>query len=470
MDRRRFIGTVGALGVGSLPGTWDVAARAIGQPGEGDAEGPKAPSLSFPHAITDRSIVPYPATPPDPGHAGSVIIDPFCGSQILRVTDADTQSKRPGASFTTPSSSEAQPWAANSTAFFIHNTETSEYGLFRFDPAALTSTLMGYLPGGLSNPAFSYRNSSLVWGFKDLQIQQVNVDTGTTKTVVNLRDYPELGIPESPPWYLNSLSVDWWDQRVVAGLGASQDQSYILVVYDMRMGLEFLNTQTGEYGGWLKGKIEPFTPFTIHNSRVSKSGDVVRIAKASPTNVRAFWRPGTRAFQSLTSTLETPVNGHSAMGFTTYYGAWLGSTPFQWIAAPLWDIQSWQNLMNPVPASVPGWWSDYHISVKPDGEDRAPIYISTVNGGGGTNPTTPGAPLTSATAGDNEILALATDGSGNWWRFAHHYSTGKGSFYTYPRGNVSVDGAFFLFTSDWEITLGGEYPNQRTDVFLLKIK
>jgi hypothetical protein len=470
MDRRGFIGMAGALGFGSSLGTWDAAAKATGQPGKGVTRRSKAVTRSFPNAITDRSIIPYPATPPDPGQAGSVIIDPFCGNQILRVTDANTEPNKPGASFTTPSSSEAQPWASDSKRFFIHNSATGTYGLFSFDPVAFTSTLVGKLPGGLSNPAFSYQDETLVWGFKDLQIQQVRADSGKSRIVVDLRDYPELGIPESPPWYLNSLSVDWWDERAVASLGSSQDASYIVIVYDLHLGLEFLNTQTGEYDGWVKGKIEPWTPFTIHNNRISKSGDVVRIAKASPTNERAFWRPGSPSFQSVTSSLTTPVNGHSAMGFSTYYGAWLGTTPLQWIAAPLWRIEAWQNLMNPVPASVPGWWCDYHISVKPDGEDRAPIYISTVNGGGGTNPTTPGAPLTSATAGDNEILAVATDGSGDWWRFAHHYSTGKGSFYTYPRGNVSVDGDFFLFTSDWEITLGGEVPNQRTDVFVLKLE
>jgi hypothetical protein len=31
----------------------------------------------LPERITDRSIVSYPETPPDPGRAGSVIVDPL---------------------------------------------------------------------------------------------------------------------------------------------------------------------------------------------------------------------------------------------------------------------------------------------------------------------------------------------------------------------------------------------------------
>jgi len=49
---------------------------------------------------------------------------------------------------------------------------------------------------------------------------------------------------------------------------------------------------------------------------------------------------------------------------------------------------------------------------------------------------------------------------------AHTYSTARNGFWSTPRGNVSQDGRFFMFTSDWEDQLG-RMPNgdkYRTDV------
>jgi hypothetical protein len=49
---------------------------------------------------------------------------------------------------------------------------------------------------------------------------------------------------------------------------------------------------------------------------------------------------------------------------------------------------------------------------------------------------------------EDEILAVRTDGVPTVWRFAHHRSVYEGSFWDSPRGNVSPDGRFFLFTRD----------------------
>jgi hypothetical protein len=72
---------------------------------------------------------------------------------------------------------------------------------------------------------------------------------------------------------------------------------------------------------------------------------------------------------------------------------------------------------------------------------------------------------------DDEIIAVATDGSGAVWRFAHHRSITDGDIWDTPRGNVSQDGRWYVFTSNWERTLGWDpYDNHyRQDIFIVEL-
>jgi len=79
---------------------------------------------------------------------------------------------------------------------------------------------------------------------------------------------------------------------------------------------------------------------------------------------------------------------------------------------------------------------------------------------------------------------VATDGSGKVWRFAQHRSTvhirgetreesqrSGYNFWDAPRGNVSQDGRFYMFTSNWEETLGKDSQGRaREDVFVVKLE
>jgi hypothetical protein len=63
---------------------------------------------------------------------------------------------------------------------------------------------------------------------------------------------------------------------------------------------------------------------------------------------------------------------------------------------------------------------------------------------------------------DREIVRVATTGPSRVWRFAHHRATGAcddhdhgdSCFAAIAIGNVSQDGKFYLFGSDWEWSLG----------------
>ncbi|HLL74667.1 MAG TPA: hypothetical protein VK421_05335, partial [Pyrinomonadaceae bacterium] len=61
-----------------------------------------------------------------------------------------------------------------------------------------------------------------------------------------------------------------------------------------------------------------------------------------------------------------------------------------------------------------------------------------------------------------EVVQVATDGSGRVRRLLHHHSSFS-SYYDSPRANVSRDGRFVAFTSNW----GG--AGGRHDMFVARI-
>jgi hypothetical protein len=86
---------------------------------------------------------------------------------------------------------------------------------------------------------------------------------------------------------------------------------------------------------------------------------------------------------------------------------------------------------------------------------------------------------------DDEIVAVETDVPGQnptIWRFAQHRSdvsydgdATRTSFWYEPRPNVSPNGGWVLFTSNWEKTLGTDPvgdagASARQDVFLLRLQ
>jgi len=80
----------------------------------------------------------------------------------------------------------------------------------------------------------------------------------------------------------------------------------------------------------------------------------------------------------------------------------------------------------------------------------------------------------------NEIIAVAADGSGKTWRFAHDFTTTHSHRFStaWAIGTISQDGRFFIFSSDWMGSLGSESgaasctvgTNCRGDVFVVELK
>jgi hypothetical protein len=77
------------------------------------------------------------------------------------------------------------------------------------------------------------------------------------------------------------------------------------------------------------------------------------------------------------------------------------------------------------------------------------------------------------TVWDSEVDCIETDGLA-WtvWRFAHNRSAVLSQYFnTQPLMNVSPDGHYVLFTTDWDNQLGIETDgNPRSDVFIVQLE
>ncbi len=436
----------------------------------GQSSNPADRQCGPPHycARTDRETVPYPPTPPALGPAGSIITDPDFHSRILRVTDASSNRRRPGDSFVTPASSEQNIWNTTGTKFYVDDTNGRLF-LWDFDPARMTRQEVGELELGWSGAQFSYSQPDILYGTKGQPplLQQYDARTRKVSTIND----PGSCVKFKASDYGTDISVSADDNTLMAVIGPEQDRNNIVYIYDRKQGCRWYNTQTGEIGGkWgPAGTVSIPQRFGVHNARISKSGNTVVIVAPGSRDIQGplFWDVGT-----LNVTLcgkGYHCIGHHALGYSHFLNSGNSVHPLDFIVRPVDDLNAQTHLITDLP-KITGWY-DYHVSwnyVRP--QDDTPACFSTYDS---HNPVGPGAPLlTNAGAWENEIDCVETDGKASTiWRFAHTYSTGT-SFWSTPRGNVSQDGRFFMFTSDWENELGqSSNPRQyRTDVFAVELR
>ena len=225
--------------------------------------------------------------------------------------------------------------------------------------------------------------------------------------------------------------------------------------------------------------------YNVHNARISKGGTVVRVNSQQGGTIY-FWKPGTNQVVPCRS-LGDNCGGHQALGYTHMINDPNDDDMADVIIRPLANPSDMTRLVNPLP--TPRQFNDSHWSWNnANPADTTPVCGSFYNGHGHGNGTqnVQTNPLLQITAPyDREIVCVATSGPSKVWRFAHDRATaaandraGAGSsFWATPRGNVSPDGRFYLFTSDWDWSLGSRNGSQgcpqagmcRTDVFVVEL-
>ncbi|HLB87122.1 MAG TPA: hypothetical protein VJK29_05660 [Terriglobales bacterium] len=398
------------------------------------------------------------------GPAGSIVTDPNFGSRIVRVSDAKTDPQRIGDSLVTPSSSQQNPWNSTSTKFYIMNMG-GRVILYDFDPSSMKvrqSEPVRLSWGG--EPQFSYAQPGILYGLGSA-FQQYDI---SNRRITTIHD-PSSCVKLSPSdhGYYGAASAN--DQRLLGVFGPRQDDNYLVYIFDREKGCRWFNTQSGEIGGkWgPKGVISSSSHFGVHDARLSMSGKFVAIAGGGTGPI--LWEVDTMNVTLCSRQAPFFCGGHHALGYSHMVNPSLRKHPLDLVSRPLDGLAEFSPLITRLPETKA--WYDQHISwnnVNP--EDTNPACFSTYRP---DNPDAPGTPLKVTGPWENEIDCLEMDGKGSKvWRFAHTFSTAKNGFWSTPRGNVSPDGRFFMFTSDWQDQLG-QVPNgkkYRTDAFIVELR
>jgi hypothetical protein len=416
----------------------------------------------------DRRVEPYPEKPPAIGPSGSIINDPTFGSRILRVTDGGSDPTQAGRPLFTPSSAEQNSWNKNSTMFYV-TTSGGSFLLYDFDLPTMTArrARSPNLAWG-AEPQFSFQEASILYGMnrRATVFEQYDTSTGRVTEVNDPSKCVKLGGRDSG----HSVTVSADDGRFMTTLGPEQDKNYMLYIYDRTQGCRWYNTQTGEIGGqWgPKGTVSVPDRFLLHNARMAKSGKFVFLARGGG-GIGHGWVVWEIDTMNVGVCLRG-CSGHHALGYSHIVGSSGMIHPMDVWLRPLDHPESFTPIISGLEAAK-GFWYDSHFSWNNvDPNDSTPVCFSTYRP---TNPDTPGAAPLVTGPWENEIDCAETDGKASKvWRFAHTYSTARNGFWSTPRGNVSQDGRFFMFTSDWEDQLG-KTPNgdkYRTDVFIVELR
>jgi hypothetical protein len=377
------------------------------------------------------------------------------------VTDAELLARfhRPNLSFATSASAEQNTWNTNSRRFYV--TVTNGFFLiFDFDPTTMKASLdttrhAAWRPG----VEFSYVNPDIMYGWTNdahPKMQQFDLSGQRTADLFDPAACVHMGSND----YGHAVSISADDNRILGVFGPAQDEDHYVVVYDRKLGCRWYDTQTGEIGGqWgPKGVATMRDPFLIHNARISRSGEYVAIAGRG----LVFWQVGT--LNVVQCQRDQHCGGHWTLGYSHLINQPGVDDDMNIFFRPMDDLVAVKPLVSPLP-QPPEWGFDGHWSWNNnDRGDTAPLCGSTY---------AEEAPVNQVTRPwDGEVVCIRTDGkSSTVWRFAHTFTTARNGFWSTPRGNVSQDGRFFMFTSDWQNSLGMAPDGMhRTDVFIVELK
>jgi hypothetical protein len=299
------------------------------------------------------------------------------------------------------------------------------------------------------------------------------------------------GIAISPPEIENAYGTNIQGYNVYVGTAPDEEKR--------QASLPQVQTGYSQSGRLADGSRPPQTStsgYDVHNARLSRDG---RFVKVVPQNGQSLyiWMPGTSTVSpcSIRGEAHSPdvasfCDGHTVMGYTHMINPAGAGSNVSLLMRPLSDLQRSVQLLPPeitVPSSMDVHWSWNNA----DPADTTPVcgaYSRSsfkLQGNGTANPAT-NPVLSVRQAWDREVVCVATSGPPKVWRFAHHHATGAcnasakdGScFGSIAIGNVSQDGKFFLFGSDWDWSLGSDPHNPgcptsgrcRTDAFVVELK
>jgi Purple acid Phosphatase, N-terminal domain len=373
---------------------------------------------------TDKNVYPEPAPPALP-QAGGTFVDPVFGTSIMRVTD-----ERDGASNT--NSYSYWPSLNRNSSRLLVFTNNGNPTLYDFDPVSFRisnkrNLFMTSLPtGGLpwtEDLIWSGTDPDVIYCHWQLTLYAYNV-VSNTYTLVN--DFA--GLVPGAHLFQMAKSVDDnafgftlkdADWNIVGCVGWQRAQNNLYVMQSGSLD-EVEVDKSGQYLYVMTGD---------QSSASAINGQVVNLQ--------------TRQVVSLTDGTPDYAPAHKDCGQGIVIGSdhWNNTLNARSLANPhqVSTVLSWGN----------DWSQSNHVSLLDDGDSWLLVGMFVANS------------LPSTGLFKNELYLVATDGSQRVRRLAHHHSVWH-DYWDSPRADLSRDGQFAIFTSNW----GSE---SRRDVFIVKI-
>lgn len=350
---------------------------------------------------------------------GSSYIDPVFGTKIIRLTDAaDGGTSNIAYSY----------WPAfnsNSTKLIIAHDWNP--WLYSFDPNTHAFTKLYSLfdcqcqEMQWQGMSWSATDPNIIYGITGYnstnRIRAYNV---VTKQYVWTKDFTEL--PGGIPYQMSKarsndryFSFHWKPSE-----GAAIKYA---VVYDKELNKTYLFDVTNATYG-VPG---------FDECRLDRDGRYLTMASGREVYVWDFanQQPSQRTVVAYNNVER--AGGHTDFGSASMIQAdvW-GNNGNRIIKRPLTAPATWSQMFD---SGVTDWTTDHHISMCGPNDTWALVSTKTI-------PADYTKPFT------NEIFMVKLDGSGQVQRLAHHRAS-LSEYWTSPRANVSPDGRFFTFNSDW---------------------
>jgi putative Ig domain-containing protein len=429
------------------------------------AQAQTAPSTYSAYTGTDTKPIP---AAPALGPANSTISDPTFGSQILRVTDQNTNS---GESFVSIDSGVFRTWNANSTAIKLTGPHGDGYWL-EFNP---TTFKVG---DGSSRPVIHPVSFGARWEWSTIDPDTIYFLNGTqigayNKSTTATRNLG--GPPNGDPvtYFPVVIGKDNWVCSA-AGPGIQDTYTEIFCVNPVSTGTsKFIDVLNKTING---------VPQSDPNWPTSASGQTIGIHELSGGtgaswlevtfhrqswggNGGAVFDLGTNTWSLLTNA-DPYGSGHAALGNGKYVN---GSGSINGKDSRGMVVRNPDNLMQSSdylfieqpPDTLNNWCdSEHHSWLNSSDNVNAPVLTSRFI-------AVP--PCQFAWSG--EILASAVDGSNTVWRFAHNHGTGS-CYYGQGFAQISDDGKWSLFSSYWDGQLGPDTAfgcSTRIDTFIVQL-
>jgi hypothetical protein len=410
------------------------------------------------------------------GQANSVFIDPDFGTRILRVSDQNSFSGDPNVDAIQGGGWQT-PFSADSHKFFL-NSGDGKTLFYRFDPATFTATIImdpdhPFQPlqlNGVSVDGFSYQNPDLVYGIStglaNHNIVQYDFSQNTLAVLANIDSF----LPDQDQnWsgYAATVYNDYYDVNFATGA------SHYVVVYNKPTNqaalIDLANSAFKNFNSStfisMKGTLPDVN--LLHGIQIDKSGRYVAISYSDSTDSNIY-------VDLQTGTFSNDPYCHRVTGFANVAancGNQNGNDSSGFYVANLNDPAQHRFLAQN-PNGPPRWNTDAHPSWNNARPNMALPFVTDMRV---ASPS-----IFPVRSWDDELIAVATDGSNKVWRFAHMHAVQTGYYYTTPFAHVSPDGQYALIDSNWGGTLGtasedqGTYngsptDQKRVDVFLIEL-